>query len=300
LAAPLYASPYLISVIAEFWVLALLASSLYLIMGTGGLVSFGHAALFGTGAYVLAFTNIWSAGADYAWWFGLLFGIGISALMGAIIGAVAARHTGVYLAMLTLAAAQVLWSISVQWLAVTGGDNGILGLWLPDAMRDPTIAYWVVAGLALVGLIIIRRIDRSGFGLSLQAINDAPLRATLSGFEPWRRHVALFALAGSMAGLAGALHALLKGSVFPNDLGIPLSVDALAMLLLGGIGTVMGPIIGAAAFFGIKVGFAAVDYWRFVLGMLIILSCVAAPGGIAKALLDLRLMLARRKNEVVP
>jgi branched-chain amino acid transport system permease protein len=112
--------------------------------------------------------------------------------------------------------------------------------------------------------------------------------------------VALFALAGSMAGLAGALHALLKGSVFPNDLGIQLSVDALAMLLLGGIGTVMGPIIGAAAFFGIKVGFAAVDYWRFVLGMLIILSCVAAPGGIAKALLDLRLMLAKRKNEVAP
>ncbi len=296
LAAPLYASPYLVSVIAEFWVLALLASSLFLIMGTGGLVSFGHAALFGTGAYMLAFINIWTAGADYAWWVGLVLAMLLGAVMGAVIGAVAARRSGVYLAMLTLAAAQVLWSISVQWISVTGGDNGILGLWLPDAMRDPAVSYWLIAALALAGLVTIRRIDRSGFGLSIQAISDAPLRAMLSGFEPWQRHVALFALAGALAGLAGALHALLKGSVFPNDLGIPLSVDALAMLLLGGIGSVIGPVIGAAVFFGIKVSFAALDYWRFVLGILIILTCVAAPGGIAKAMLDIRLLLTRQRD----
>ncbi|MBV6633955.1 MAG: ABC transporter permease [Alphaproteobacteria bacterium] len=288
LAAPLYASDYLVSVIAEFWVLALFASSLYLIMGTGGLVSFGHAALFGTGAYTLAFISVWTGGAVHAWWSGLLLAVVSSAAMGMIIGAIATRRQGVYLAMLTLAAAQILWSLATQWLEVTGGDNGILGLWLPDALRHPAGTYWFMAAISLVGLLLIRRVDRSGLGLSLRAIADAPQRAAMSGLKAWPRHVLIFAIAGAFAGLAGALHALLKGSVFPNDLGIPLSVDALAMLLLGGIGTVTGPIIGAALFFGIKVGFQIIDFWRFILGALIILTCVAAPGGVAAALTGLR------------
>ena len=281
LAAPLYASPYMISVLAEFWVLALFASSLYLLMGTGGLVSFGHAALFGTGAYILAFTNIWAGLTVHSWWVGTLLAVLGGAMMGGIIGAIATKRHGVYLAMLTLAAAQILWSISVQWLSVTGGDNGILGLWLPDSLRSVEMTYTLIAGICLLSLITVRVIDRSAFGISLRACADAPVRAQVSGIHAWPRHIQLFALSGALAGLAGALHALLKGSVFPNDLGIPLSVDGLAMVLLGGIGHVLGPILGAALFFGIKVSLSALDYWRFVLGCLLILTCVAAPNGLA-------------------
>ena len=281
LAAPLYASPYMISVLAEFWVLALFASSLYLLMGTGGLVSFGHAALFGTGAYILAFTTIWTSLGVHSWWVGTLAAMAGGAIMGAFIGAVAAKRQGVYLAMLTLAAAQILWSASVQWLSVTGGDNGILGLWLPDSLRPAAATYALIAGLSILGLIAVRVIDRSVFGMSLRAIADAPARATASGIALYPRHIQLFALSGLLAGLAGALHGLLKGSVFPNDLGIPLSVDGLAMVLLGGIGHVLGPILGAGLFFGIKVSLSALDFWRFVLGTLLILTCVAAPHGLA-------------------
>jgi branched-chain amino acid transport system permease protein len=294
-AAPFYLSDYLTGILAEFWVLALFASSLYLLLGTGGLVSFGHAALFGTGAYALAFTSVWSGAAAYAWWLGLLLALLAGALMGAIIGAVAARRSGVYLAMLTLAAAQVLWSLAVQWIALTGGDNGILGLWLPDSLRDPATSYWLIGGVAFVGLILVRRIDASALGRSLSAIADAPARARASGLDPWPRHVLLFAWAGALAALAGALHALLKGSAFPNDLGIPLSVDALAMVLLGGVGTVTGPVLGAALFHGIRVGFSALNDWRFVLGSLIILTCVAAPEGLAGTLARLKALLAGRR-----
>ncbi|MEO0392349.1 MAG: ABC transporter permease [Pseudomonadota bacterium] len=295
LAAPLYASPYLISVLAEFWVLALFASSLYLLMGTGSLVSFGHAALFGTGAYALAFINIWPVLGHHGWWLGIIAGVVGGAMMGAMIGGFAAKRQGVYLAMLTLAAAQILWSISVQWLAVTGGDNGILGLWLPDALRPAETVYTVITGICLIGLALVRRVDRSAFSLSVRAIADAPGRALVSGLHPWPKHVLLFALSGAIAGLAGALHALLKGSVFPNDLSIPLSVDALAMVLLGGMGHVMGPIVGAAVFFGIKVSFSAVDYWRFILGALLIITCVAAPGGITGWFQNLYALRAQRR-----
>ncbi|MEM6902277.1 MAG: ABC transporter permease, partial [Pseudomonadota bacterium] len=159
--------------------------------------------------------------------------------------------------------------------------------------RQPTGTYWFMAISSVIGLLLIRQVDRSGLGLSLRAISDAPERAMLSGLTAWPRQVLIFAIAGAFAGLAGGLHALLKGSVFPNDLGIPLSVDALAMLLLGGIGHVTGPIIGAALFFGIKVGFQIIDFWRFILGALIILTCVIAPGGAASAIAALRAYIVR-------
>lgn len=291
---PWLGQDYLTSVLAEFWVLALLGASLYLLLGTGGLVSFGHAGLFGIGAYALALVSVHSGGAGNAWWLGLSLAPVAGALTGAVTGALAARRSGVYLAMLTLAAAQVLWSLAVQWVPVTGGDNGLLGLWLPVTGHRAALIYYLCAGLGLSGLVLTRLIDRSALGLSAQAIADAPARAVSAGIAIWPRQVALFALAGSLAGLAGGLHALLKGSTFPNDLGIPLSVDALAMVLLGGVGNVLGPVLGAALLHGIKVGFSAWPFWRLILGGLIIMVCVMAPAGLAGLLSTRRLARAGR------
>src|SRR3954447_2426631 len=279
---PAVAGDYALAVFTEILILTLFAASLHFIMGPGGMVSFGHAAYFGLGAYGAGLLVKHFAA-------GMVPGLVAAPLLagaGALLfGWFCVRLSGVYLAMLTLAFAQITWSVAFQWQAVTGGDNGILGVW-PDGWASPR---WVFYYLSLIGcaggILMLRRIIFSPFGFALRAGRDSPLRADAVGIDVRRIQWLAFALAGTFAGLAGGLYAYAKGSVFPNLMAIPRSIDALVMVLLGGVQTLSGPVVGAAVFHTLNTEMVRhTEYWRLLLGVSIILLVLIFPDGIAGTL----------------
>jgi branched-chain amino acid transport system permease protein len=183
--------------------------------------------------------------------------------------------------MLTLAFAQIVWSIAFQWDAVTGGSNGLVGIWPPSWLADKRAYYWFVLAIAGAGLAAIAWLAQSAVGYALRAGRDSPLRAEALGIDVTRTQWIAFALAGGFAGLAGGLYAFSKGSISAETLGIPRSVDALVMVLLGGLNTLAGPLLGAAAFTWLQDTLARVtEYWRALLGGTILLLVLAFPMGI--------------------
>ncbi len=285
-AAPLLLGPYPLSVLTEIVIFALFAASLQLLTGIGGVISFGHAAYFGLGAYGAALAVRWLA---LPMAVSVPAGMLLAAAGAALFGLFCVRLAGVYLAMLTLAFAQICYAVAFQWYDVTGGDNGLLGIWPPVWLAAPERFYWLalaVCGLAVFGL---RRAALSPFGYALRAGRDSPLRAEAIGLDLRRQQWAAFTLSGVAAGLAGAFHAFFKGSVFPESLGIGISVDGLVMVLLGGIDTLTGPLVGAAAYKAAHILLTYwTDYWRAVLGLMIVLLVVAFPRGIVGSLRALR------------
>lgn len=289
---PLVADAYVLSVAIEILIFALFAASLHLMMGVGGMVSFGHAAFFGLGAYGAALATLgWGAPMTV----GLVTGP-LLALAGATVaGWFCVRLSGVYLAMLTLAFAQIIWSVVFQWQEVTGGDNGLLGIWPDRWAGDPAVFFWLTLGLCGGGIALIRHIAFSPMGYALRACRDSVRRAEAIGLDRARTQWVGFALAGALAGLAGALYAYLKGSVFPDVLGIPVSVDALVMVLLGGLGSLAGPIVGAVAYKTLAIVVSSwTDHWPLILGALIVGLVIAAPDGLTG--LARRLAAAGRRD----
>ena len=279
LAAPLVAGSYLLAVLTEMLILLLFAVSLHVMMGPGGMPSFGHAAFFGIGAYAAGLlARDAGAGMEPA----LLLAPVAAGLAALLFGWVVVRLSGVYLAMLTLAFAQIVWALAFQSVRWTGGDNGILGVWPPEWAREPAIFYWLTLALCLGGAMLLRRVLYAPFGYALRASRDNALRAEAIGLHVSGLRLAAFTLAGAAAGLAGGLYAYSKGSVFPTYVSIPKSVDALLMVLLGGVQTMAGPIVGALAYVGLyDTLLAATDLWRLTLGVSIIVLVLAFPDGIA-------------------
>jgi branched-chain amino acid transport system permease protein len=278
-AMPLYAGDYPIDLVAELLILAVFAASLQFMMGLGGLMSFGHAAWLGLGAYgaALAFKL---AGAPMG--VALVAAPLLAALGGAAAGWLCVRLSGVYLAMLTLAVAQIAWAASFQWVGLTGGDNGLVGVWPPAPFTDRRVFLLLTLAVAVAALAALRGLAASPFGHALRAARDNARRAEASGIDTRLARWAAFTLAAAIAGLAGGLYAFAKGSVFPTYLAIGKSIDALAMVLLGGIGSLTGPIVGAFVFGGIEAQMMAhLPYWRALLGLVIIILVIAAPSGLA-------------------
>jgi len=254
------------------------AASLHFLMSVGGLASFGHAAYFGLGAYGIAFL---AKMAGLPMIVCLLLGPLLGCLGAAIFGFFAVQLSGVYFAMLTLAFAQIVWSVAFQWVAVTGGDNGILGLWPEKWAAGPASFYWLSIAVAASAVAALRIIVFSPFGYALRATRDSALRSEAIGIDAKRIQWTAFVIAGTVAGVGGALFAYLKGSVFPDSLGISLSVDALVMVLLGGVETVSGAVIGAIVYKMLSIWLVSqTDLSKLVLGGVIVLIVVAFPKGI--------------------
>jgi len=199
------------------------------------------------------------------------------------------RLSGVYLAMLTLAFAQIAWATAFQWIDLTGGDNGILGIW-PSAWATSKFAYYYLTlAVCTLSILALRLTIFSPLGYALRAARDSPLRASAIGLDVMAIQWAAFVVAAFAAGIAGGLFAFFKGSVFPTYLAIPRSVDALLMVLLGGVQTVSGPIVGAFAYAGLSEQLMkATMYWRFGLGLSIVLLVTLFPRGLVGAALLLR------------
>ncbi len=273
---PIFAGDYALVIATEMAILALFATSLQFFMGHGGLVSFGHAAFFGLGAYAAA---LLSKSFDAPFAVAIAVAPFVAALAAALAAVFVLRAHGVYASMLTLAFAQILWSIAVQWVEVTGGDNGLLGVWPPASSR---LAYYLLTlAIVVASLLLLRRAALAPFGFSLRATRDAPERAEALGIDVRRARGLAFVAGGLFGGLAGALQAFQKGAVFPNALSIPVSVDALVMVLLGGLQTLSGPIVGAIAYHGLATELTRhAEYWRLLLGGAIVLLVVVFPQGI--------------------
>ncbi|MET0878841.1 MAG: ABC transporter permease [Tardiphaga sp.] len=283
-------SPYTLVLGIDVLIAVLFATSLHFIMGPGGMHSFGHAAYFGLGAYGAALLVKWFAAP-----MGLaLAAAPVLALGGALLfGWFAVRLSGVYLAMLTLAFAQIVWACVFQWEELTGGSNGILGIWpaAPFDSRGPF--YFLTLALAALGVLLLRKFLFAPFGYAMRAGRDSPLRAEAIGLDVKRIQWLAFAIAGAVCGIAGGLFAFAKGSISPETIGIGRSIDGLVMVLLGGIQTLSGPVVGAAVFAVLQdTVMRSTEYWRALLGGVILLLVLAFPSGIVGGFLKL---VSRRK-----
>ena len=272
-------SPYLTVLMIDLMVAALFAVSLHFIMGPAGMHSFGHAAYFGLGAYGAALL-VRKLGLSME--MALLAAPLIAAVGAFLYGWFCVRLSGVYLAMLTLAFAQITWAIAFQWDAVTGGSNGLTGVWPAEWLADKQMYYYLTLALSAGGVLVLHRFLHSPFGYAMRASRDSVLRADAIGINVKRISWVAFVIAGAFAGLAGALYAFSKGSISPETLHVSRSIDGLVMVLLGGIQTLAGPIVGAVTFTWLHDTVARnTDYWRAMLGAIILILVLLFPQGIA-------------------
>jgi branched-chain amino acid transport system permease protein len=272
-------SPYTLVLAIDLLTAALFACSLHFIMGPAGLHSFGHAAYFGLGAYAAALLVL---RAHLPMEASLALAPLITALAAAIFGVFCVRLSGVYLAMLTLAFGQIVWSIFFQWDEFTGGSNGLTGVWPSAWLQDKRMYFYLTLTLTVTSIYALRRMLFAPFGYALRASRDSVLRAEAIGMNVLALHWAAFIVAALFAGLAGALYAFSKGSISPDSLAVGRSVDGLVMVLLGGLQTVTGPIVGAVSFTWLQDTVArSTEYWRAMLGAIILLLVLAFPQGLA-------------------
>jgi branched-chain amino acid transport system permease protein len=271
--------PYALVLGIDVLIAVLFAASLQFIMGPGGMHSFGHAAYFGLGAYGAAL-SFKLAGLPMLP--AIAAGTLLAGLGGLVFGWFAVRLSGVYLAMLTLAFAQIVWSIVFQWEAVTGGSNGINGVWATAPFDQPWANYLLVLAAVVLGLALLRRMVFAPFGRAVRAGRDSPQRAEAIGIHVHRVHWIAFAIAGCLCGVAGSLFAFAKGSISPEAIHVSRSIDGLIMVLLGGLHSLSGPVVGAGLFTLLQDHvMRETAYWRGVLGVLILALVLAFPGGIA-------------------
>lgn len=284
--------PYAPVLMLDIMLAALFALSLHFMMGPGGMYSFGHAAYFGLGAYGAALL-FKTAGLSMGWSLGLA---PLVAGVGAVVfGWFCVRLSGVYLAMLTLAFAQIVWSIVFQWDAFTGGSNGIIGIW-PAAFFTETRYYYFVLGAVGISAWLMRRILFSPFGYAMRASRDSVMRAQALGMNVMGIQWLAFIIAGLFSGLAGALYVFSKGGTSPEVLSISKSVDGLVMVLLGGVNYLSGPLVGAGAFQLMQDYFTGLTtYWHALFGAVIVLLVLAFPGGLVGGFTHIKNWFADRR-----
>lgn len=293
------ADNYATVLLTDMLIAALFAASLHFILGPGGMHSFGHAAYFGLGAYGAALAV---RALDLPMEAALLFGPLATAAGALLYGWFCVRLSGVYLTMLTLAFAQITWAIVFQWDGFTGGSNGLTGVWPSEWAADGSTFYWLALALCAGGIYLLRRMLFSPLGYALRTARDSALRADAIGLDVRRIQWTAFVIAAAFAGVAGALFAFSKGSVAPDALSVTKSVDGLVMVLLGGIQTLAGPVVGSAAFTWLHDTVARnTDYWRAMMGGIMLVLVLLFPQGIAGFAQQLQALLAsNKKAQVAP
>jgi branched-chain amino acid transport system permease protein len=270
-------------------ILALLAASLNLLLGYTGLVSFGHAAYFGIGAYTCAIL-MKSYGVSFA--LGLATATVAAGACALLFGAFCVRSSQIYFSMLTLAFAQIVWAICFKWNSVTGGEQGLSNVPYPNLgwMSSLPVLGGLRAGdhyyllvLILVGLAfaVLKRIVESPFGSTLTAIRENPERAEFVGINVRRYQLAAFVVAGAFAGWAGALFGIFNRGVFPDFAHWSKSAEVLIMAIMGGIGHFWGPAVGAAILILLNQQINAyTQYWPLILGLILIILVFVFPSGV--------------------
>jgi branched-chain amino acid transport system substrate-binding protein len=284
--APPFVSSFLLALLTQAVIYAVLAMSLDIILGYTGLASLGHAAYLGLGAYSVGILTT-RHGASF--WVTLAVGILLATAVAAIFGLVALRATGVYFLMITLALGMVVWGLAHRWVSMTQGDNGIAGvprpnLGLPWSFAGGISFYYLALVGFLLALVLLRTIVRSPFGQTLVGIRESESRMRTLGYHVWLHKYIGFVIAGGVGGFAGVLWAYYNGFVSPADLELATSVEILLMVALGGRGTLLGPALGATLIVGLKNLVSIYTHrWLLILGGVYIGTIVYAPEGIVGA-----------------
>jgi branched-chain amino acid transport system permease protein len=287
---PPFLSSYLLTLLTQALIYAILAMSLDLLLGYAGLASLGHAAYFGIGAYGVGVLTT-QHGANF--WVALAVGLVLAMVVAGIFGLVALRATGVYFLMITLALGMVVWGLAHRWVSLTQGDNGIPGIPRPDLGLPWSLAksipfyYFALAGF-LLAFWLLRVIVHSPFGHSLVGIRESESRMRTLGYQVWLHKYIAFIIAGACGGFAGVLWAYYNGFVSPGDVELATSVEVLLMVALGGRGTLVGPALGAGVIVFLK-NFVSVytQRWLLILGAVYVLTIMYAPEGIIGAVKQL-------------
>jgi branched-chain amino acid transport system permease protein len=284
--APPFLSSFLLTLLTQALIYAILAMSLDIILGYTGLASLGHAAYFGLGAY-----GVGILATRYGAPFGITLPVGLllALAVAAIFGLVALRATGVYFLMITLALGMTVWGLAHRWVTMTQGDNGISAIARPDLGLPWSLAFSIpFYYFALVGFLIafwiLRMIVRSPFGQTLVGIRESESRMRTLGYHVWLHKYIAFVIAGGFGGFAGVLWAYYNGFVSPVDLQLATSVEVLLMVALGGRGTLIGPTLGAALIVFLKNLVSVYTHrWLLILGVVYIGTIVYAPEGLVGA-----------------
>ena len=265
---------------------ALFASALNLLLGFGGLLSFGHAAFFGSASYVTAHAaKVWGLTPEVS----ILLGMAAAAVLGLVIGALAIRRQGIYFAMVTLAFAQMVFFFALQ-APFTGGEDGIQAVPRGDLfgvlpLNNDMTLYFVVLTIVFGGLLAIYRIVHSPFGQVLKAIRDNEPRSISLGYKVNRYKLAVFVMSATIAGMAGATKALVFQLASLTDVYWTMSGEVVLMTLLGGMGTIFGPFVGAAVIVTMQNYFAGFGAWVTVLqGAIFVISVLLFREGIVGVL----------------
>jgi branched-chain amino acid transport system permease protein len=284
LIVPTIIRPYYSYLLATIFTTALLATSLNLVLGYGGLLHLHHGVFYGIGAYTVAIVLT-----KTSWPFALAVVLGpiISALVAFVIGWFCVRLRGLYFGMLTLALGQLVWAIVYRWNALTNGDNGIHAVPVPEFLTSVNSVYYTSLLVLIISLFILYKITKSPFGLTLLATRDNPVRSESLGINVKRHRLIAFVIAGFFAGLAGVLFVLIERSVAPSLLFWSKSAEVLIMCLMGGLTLFLGPTLGAAilVLLSMIVGLYT-EYWLLVLGILLLVLVLFLPQGILGFLVD--------------
>ncbi len=278
LALPLAGSRYAIYLVSEILIFALFALSLNLLLGFGGLISFGHAAYFAIGAYACA---IFLTTLELPFVVSFAAAILLAALCALVIGYFCVKLTQIYFAMLTLAFGQLVWAVAFKWSDVTGGDTGFIGVAVPAFLDEPAAFYYFALAVVAVSTFLLWVVVRSAFGRVLVAARENRVRAEFIGVEVRRVHHLAFVLSGSFAGVAGALFALFNHAVFVESAWWGTSAEVLIMTILGGVGSFFGPMIGAVALIVLdRLITDFTEYWPTVLAAILLAVLFFFPEGL--------------------
>ncbi len=281
-ALPWALSSYQLGLLTKMLIFAVFAMSLNLILGYAGLPSLGHAAYFGVAAYTTALLSL-RVTANF--WVDFAAGLVAAAITAALFGLLALRAQGSYLLMITLALAQVLWGIAFGWRSLTGGDDGLPGITRPTVgplrLGDGISFYYFILVVFALAVALMWIVVRSPFGRALIGIRESARRMEVLGYNVWLHKYVAFILAGTLAGLSGALFVYYNGFVSPAYLSIVFSAMALIMVILGGAGTLLGPAVGSAAIVFLENGISAyTERWLTILGLIYVVVTLFAPAGI--------------------
>lgn len=283
LVAPFFAYPFFVMKVMCF---ALFACAFNLLLGYGGLLSFGHAAYFGMASYVCAHAaKVWGMPPELA----ILTGTVAAAVLGLVFGALAIRRQGIYFAMVTLAFAQMVYFFALQ-APFTGGEDGIQAV--PQGkmfgflnLSNPTVLYFVVLTIFILGVLFLYRVVHSPFGQVLKAIRENEPRAQSLGYQTNHYKLAVFVLSAAIAGLAGATKAIVVQLASLTDVYWGMSGEVVLMTLLGGMGTIFGPMLGAAVIITMQTYLASLGAWVTVIqGVIFVVAVLLFREGIVGVL----------------
>ena len=275
---PFVLSNYQLSLAIQILIYAVLAMSIDILAGFAGRVSLGHGAIFGVATYVVIYADVHAGLSPYL---GFLLGIAAATLVAAIFAVLAIRTSGVYFLLLTLALGMIVWGICLRWTAVTGGENGLRGNVRPEMLASHATFFWVVLAFAAVLAFAMYRFVGSPFGLTLRGIRDSEQRMRSLGYDVPLHLFIGFTVSGFFAGTAGALYAFFNNFVSPTTVALSQSVEGLLMTIVGGVGTLFGAFIGAAAVIYLEnVVSLYTERWPTILGISFILIMIFAPEGI--------------------